>query len=220
MAAILTFPKTGVALAEDGLQQRKQQCTAYLKNKWSPLIFILLSQTESNTLKYQHKYLYASSILMHVIIERTADNNFTAWPSLRRDQGDVILMKCGTESHLAWCPRQQQAEKFIPPQIPIRASSITARDRWMRERGGERGVFTHCFAVRHNGAVKHNPPLQGKVFMSWTSQIDPLSVMKLPIDEILSTGLPYGKVSVVGELVLDDLNAQIHPWFSFHLYLP
>lgn len=32
MTVILTFPNTGVALAEDGLQKRRKQCIAFLGN--------------------------------------------------------------------------------------------------------------------------------------------------------------------------------------------
>lgn len=46
MAAILTFPNTGVALAEDGLQQRRKQCIAYLRNKLSLVIFSLQTREQ------------------------------------------------------------------------------------------------------------------------------------------------------------------------------
>ena len=38
IAAILTFPNACVDLAEDGLQQRRKQCIAYLRNNFLQLV--------------------------------------------------------------------------------------------------------------------------------------------------------------------------------------
>ncbi len=65
----------------------------------------------------------------------------------------------------------------------------------------EGGASKHCFAVGHNGAVKHSPPLQGKDLPNRPTLSNG--------DGIFFTGAPYGSVSVVSALVLKGESAVI-----------